>query len=96
MVNRMTEEQIQQEATRRVREKKGFYKDLTAWATVNVILIVVWLLTDRGGGHPWFLYPLCIWGAVIFIHYLRIFVFKQSPETQEIQKEADKIRREQI
>ena len=52
MVNRMTEEQIQQEATRRVREKKGFYKDLTAWATVNVILIVVWLLTDRGGGHP--------------------------------------------
>jgi len=90
----MSEEQIYEEARLRVKAKKDFYGHFTAWAIVNVILIVVWALTDLGG-YPWFLWPLCIWGIFVFVNYLRVFVFKQKSDRSAIEKEAEKIRKEQ-
>ena len=93
MVNQMTEEQIQEEAKLRVQAKRKFYGDFIGWASVNAVLIVIWALGDRG--YLWFLWPLCIWGVFILIHYLRVFVFKQKPESLDIQEEAEKIKKEQ-
>ena len=94
MAHQMTEEQIQGEARLRVKAKKGFWSSFGAWAAVNALLIIIWALTDFGG-YPWFVWPLCIWGFFVLLHYLRVFVFRQKPEIIEIQKEAEKIKREQ-
>jgi hypothetical protein len=94
MSNQMSEEQIYEEARIRVKAKKDFYGHLTAWAIVNVILIVVWALTDLGG-YPWFLWPLCIWGIFVFVNYLRVFVFKGISDRSAIEKEVERIKREQ-
>jgi hypothetical protein len=88
----MTEEQIQEEAKRRVKAKRDFYGNLGAWAIVNIVLIIVWSLTDYGG-YPWFLWPLCIWGFFVLVQFLRVFVFKQKPEALAIEEEAKKIKR---
>ena len=93
MASQIPEEQIYEEARKRVKAKKDFYGHLTAWAIVNVILIVVWTLTNLGG-YPWFLWPLCIWGIFVFVNYLRVFVFKQS-DRAAIEKEAEMIKKEQ-
>lgn len=90
----LSEEQIREEATKRVKAKKAFWSSFGVWATVNIVLIIIWSLTDYGG-YPWFLWPLCIWGFFVLIHFLQVYVFKQKIEVSEIEKEAENIRREQ-
>ena len=93
MVKQLSEEEIYDLARKRVKAKKDFYGNLGAWAIVNIILIVVWALTDVSG-YPWFLYPLCIWGAFVLIHFVQVFVFKQKSDRVAIEKEAEKIKGE--
>ena len=93
MATTMTDEQVYAEAKKRVKAKKDFYGHLGAWAVVNIILIIVWALSDRG--YPWFLWPLCIWGAFVLMNYLNTFVFGKQSDIGAIEKEAEKIKREQ-
>ncbi|MFC1965642.1 2TM domain-containing protein [Chloroflexota bacterium] len=94
MTTGMTEEQIYEEARLRVKEKKGFWGNFSTWAAINVMLIIIWALTDLGG-YPWFIWPLCIWGVFVLFHYLRVFVFARKSDRGAIEKEAEKIRMEQ-
>jgi len=94
MTTDMTEEKIYEEAKKRVKEKRDFWGHFGAWATVNIILIIVWALTDLGG-YPWFLWPLGIWGVFVLIHFLRVFVFERKSDVGAIEREVEKIKREQ-
>jgi len=94
MTNQLSEEKIYEEAKKRVKAKRDFWGNFGAWATVNIILVVVWALTDPGG-YPWFLWPLGIWGVFVLIHFLRVFVFERKSDVGAIEKEAEKIKREQ-
>jgi len=94
MTNQPSEEKIYEEAKLRVKEKKGFWGHFGAWASINIILIIIWALTDLGG-YPWFLWPLGIWGVFVLFHFLRVFVFERKSDTGAIEKEAEKIRKEQ-
>jgi len=94
MTTGMTEEQIYEEAKKRVKAKRDFWGHFGAWATVNIILVIVWALTDLGG-YPWFLWPLGIWGVFVLIHFLRVFVFERKTDIGAIEKEAERIKREQ-
>ena len=95
MAEQISEGEIYKEAKRRVKAKKDFYGHLGAWATVNVILIIVWSLTNSGG-YPWFLFPLCIWGVFVFINFLTVFVFERKSDIAAIEKEAEKIKRGRV
>jgi len=93
MAKQLSEEQIYEEAKQRVKEKKGFWGHFGAWAAINLILIIIWALGDRG--YPWFLWPLGIWGVFVLFHYLRVFVFERRTDRRAIEKEAERIRKEQ-
>ena len=92
MVKQMSEDEIYEEAKRRVKAKKGFYGNFTAWAIVNSILVIIWALS--GQGHPWFLWPLGIWGIFVLFNYLSVFVFEGKSDRSAVEKEAEKIRKE--
>ena len=94
MTQPMSEEEIYEEARKKVKAKKEFWGNFGSWAAVNIVLIVVWALTDFGG-YPWFLWPLCIWGVFILLHFLRTFVFPERGDRAAIEKEAEKIKRGQ-
>ncbi|MFX1536222.1 MAG: 2TM domain-containing protein [Promethearchaeota archaeon] len=94
-MNQLSEDQIREEATKRVKAKRKFWSSFGAWATVNIVLIIIWALTDYGG-YPWFLWPLCIWGFFVLLHFLQVYVFKQRIESREIDKEVENIKREQM
>lgn len=94
MANEMSEEEIYEEAKKRVKAKRDFYSHLGAWVLVNVVLVVIWALTDFGG-YPWFLWPLGIWGVFVLSHFVQTFVFKPKSDRGAIEKEAEKIRKEQ-
>jgi hypothetical protein len=90
----MSDEEIYEEAKKRVKSKKDFYRNLGSWAVVNVVLVVIWALS--GGGHPWFLWPLGIWGVFVLSHFLRVFVWERRSDRNAIEREAEKMRREQL
>ena len=94
MAAQISEEEVYEVAKKRVKEKKEFYGNFGAWVIVNAILVIVWSLTTPGG-YMWFLWPLCIWGFFILVHFIKAFVFQAKPEKAAIEKEAEKIRREQ-
>jgi len=94
MATGTSEEQIYEEARKRVKAKRGFWGSLIFYAVVNVICFLVWALGDRG--YPWFLWVLGPWGILIILpHYLRVFVFGGKSEKRAIEQEAERIKREQ-
>ena len=94
MTTGMSEEQIYEQAKKRVAAKKGFYLHLTVYICVNILLVLIWAFA-AGGGYPWFLWPLGMWGVFVFVDYLRVFVLEKKGDRAAIEKEADRIKREQ-
>lgn len=90
----MSENEIYELAKKRVEAKKGFYGNLGAWAVVNILLIIIWALTDYGG-YLWFLWPLCIWGFFVLVNFFNVFVWPRKSDKTAIDREAEKIRRDQ-
>jgi len=93
MSKQMTEEQLYEEASKKVKAKRGFYGGFATYLIVNAVLIVIWALS--GQGYMWFLWPLGIWGVFVLGDFLRVFVFGRKTDTGAIEKEAEKMRREQ-
>lgn len=94
MANQMSDEQIYEQARKRVEEKRGFYTHLTAYIIVNIMLILIWAFTTDGG-FPWFVFCVGGWGIGLLFHFLGVFVFGGKSDKGAIEKEAEKIRREQ-
>jgi len=94
MTKQMTEEQIYEQAKKRVEEKKGFFIHLTVYIVVNIMLVLIWAFA-AGGGFPWFIFPLGGWGIGILFHFLGVFVFERKSDRAAIEKEAERIRKEQ-
>ncbi|MFC2070789.1 2TM domain-containing protein [Chloroflexota bacterium] len=95
MVKQMSEEEIYEQAKKRVVAKKSFYSNLGSWAAVNIVLVIIWALTDSGG-YLWFLWPLCIWGFFVLLNFIQVFVFPGRSDKAAIEKEVEKIKREQV
>ena len=93
MAKEPSEEQIYEEASKRVKEKKRFYGGLVTYLIVNAVLVVIWALSGRG--YMWFLWPLGIWGVFVLGDYLRIFIFGKGSDQQAIEKEVEKMKRGQ-
>jgi hypothetical protein len=93
MSPQMTEEQIYEEARKRVEEKRGFFIHLAIYVVVNIFLAAIWWFT--GAGFPWFVFPLGGWAIGIIMHFLSVFVFNRLPDQAAIEKEAEKLRRRQ-
>jgi fatty acid desaturase len=103
MSTEMSEQEIYEEAKKRVKAKQGFYRHLGAYLAVNIVLIIIWALSggpaigsgDWTGG-KWFLWPLCIWGVFVVVNFLEVFVFKASirGERAAIEEEIKKMKKE--
>ena len=97
MASSMTEEQIYALAKKRAEAKRGFLVHLTVYLGVNTVLVLVWAFA-AGGGFPWFIFPILGWGIGVLSHFLGAFGPDRKSEgsgSAAIEKEAERIRREQ-
>ena len=94
MAKQMSEEEIYEEAKKRVKAKKDFYVHLAAYLCVNTFLIIIWAVTTSGV-FPWFVFPLGGWGIGLAFHFLDVFVLQRKLDRTAIEKEAQRIKREQ-
>ncbi|MFC1909322.1 2TM domain-containing protein [Chloroflexota bacterium] len=89
---KLSDEQVYEEARKRVKAKRDFWGNLIFYAVVNIICFLVWVLGDRA--YPWFLWVLGPWGVLVILHYLRVFVLAGKSERSAIEKEVERIKRE--
>jgi len=83
-------------AEKRAEAKLGFYKSLTTYLGVNLVLFFIDLFTSPGKW--WFYWPLLGWGIGVFFHFLKIFVtgglraerVKEGMIRKELEKEGKK------
>jgi len=93
MASQDPEEATRRLARRRV-ERKGFLIHLLAWAAVNLALVGIWRGT--GGGFPWFLFPLGIWGIVLLLHFLAVSFLLERRQESAIRRTAIELEIEKI
>ncbi len=63
-----------EEAKRRVKELKDFYRNLMTYVAVNILLIVINLITSPD--RLWFFWVTIFWGIGIVLHASRVFILK--------------------
>ena len=92
MSKKMSEAEIREIATKRVRARKGFYSHLTAYIIVNLMLIAIWYFT--GAGYFWPMWVILFWGIGLVFNAVAVFSQRDiSWETREIEKEVEKIKK---
>jgi class 3 adenylate cyclase len=74
-------------AIRRIRAKRGFGLHATIYVVVNMFLMAVWALADRG--YFWPVWPILGWGVALGIHYWAVF-FRRPISQDEIRREMEK------
>lgn len=78
------EELAYQKATKRVKELKGFYGNLTSYCLVISFLAVLNLITSPE--YLWFLWPMLGWGIGIAAHAANTFGIGRDWEEKKIRE----------
>ena len=77
MTSGMSDEQIYEQAKKRVEAKKGFFTHFIVYIVVNIMLALIWAFA-AGGGFPWCIIVLGGWGVGVLFHFLGVFVFEKN------------------
>ena len=72
----MNEQPTGDEAKQKAQAIKGFYRHLTVYVLVNILLFVVNVLTSRGSW--WFYWPLLGWAIGVIAHGLTVFLGRRD------------------
>ncbi len=94
MAAQMSEEEVYELAKKRVKAKRDFYVHLVVYVVVNIMLVIIWAF-PAGRGYPWFWWVIGGWGIGVLFNFLDVFVWQRGGDNGAIEKEAEKIRREQ-
>jgi len=94
MPAQMSEEEVYEVAKKRVKAKRDFYTHLVIYVIVNIMLVIIWAF-PAGRGYPWFLWVIGGWGIGVLFNFLDVFVWQRGGDKGAIEKEVEKIRREQ-
>jgi tellurite resistance protein TehA-like permease len=63
-----------EEARKRVKELKEFYRSFFTYIAINIILIIINLVTSPD--NLWFYWVTIFWGIGIVLHAANVFIFK--------------------
>lgn len=81
-------------ASRRVKELKEFYGNLTSYGIVIPFLAILNLMTAPG--YLWFLWPMLGWGIGITFHAINVFGIGKSWEEKKIKELMEKEEKSKI
>jgi hypothetical protein len=92
MSKKMSDDEIRDLATHRVRRRRGFYSHLTAYILVNLMLVAIWYFTGRG--YFWPGWVMLFWGIGLVFNGVAVFAKGDiGSERRAIEKEIEKIKK---
>ncbi len=77
----MTPEDQYRLAKKKVKQKKGFFKHLSAYLAVGSFFFALNMITDPFD--IWFVFPMLPWSVGLIIHYFNTFGFPGGALTDE-------------
>ncbi|MAT97442.1 MAG: hypothetical protein CL608_09895 [Anaerolineaceae bacterium] len=86
----MNNQEVYKRARKRAEAKVKFYRHLTIYIAVNILLIIINVSTSTE--YLWFIWPLMGWGLAVVLHALRVFAFPSESGVTErmIEKEMER------
>jgi len=92
MSKKMSDDEIRELATHRVRRRRGFYSHLVAYVLVNLMLVAIWYFTGRG--YFWPGWVMLFWGIGLVFNGVAVFAKGDiGSERAAIEKEIEKIKK---
>jgi uncharacterized membrane protein len=92
MSKKMSDDEIREIATRRVRRRRGFYWHLSVYIIINLMLLAIWYFTGRG--YFWPGWVLLGWGIALVFNAVAVFTKGDiGSERAAIEKEIEKIKK---
>jgi hypothetical protein len=94
MPKKMSDDEIREIATKRVRARRGFYWNLTAYVVINLFLIGIWYFTSGPHSYFWPGWVLGGWGIGVIFNAVAAFGKADMwSEREAIDKEVEKIKK---
>jgi hypothetical protein len=87
----VNDEDVEKLARKRVQMKRGYVIHLLLYASVNLMLVIIWNVTGRG--YPWFLWPLAGWGIGIIANTIVVAMELLAPEEKAVARELRRLHR---
>ena len=84
-----TEEDLREQAVKRLNKKRDFRTHLLMYVLVNAMLVVIWAVTNTG--FFWPIFPILGWGIGVAANAWDVYGRKPITE-DEIRREADRLR----
>ncbi|PWW28563.1 MULTISPECIES: 2TM domain-containing protein [unclassified Chryseobacterium] len=81
-------------ASRRVKDLKEFYGNLTSYCIIIPFLAILNIVTAHG--YLWFLWPALGWGVGIAFHAISVFGIGKSWEERKIRELMEKDEKQKI
>ena len=81
----MKEQELREQAIKRLEEKREFRQHLAIYLLVNAALSAIWYFTNSGG-YFWPIWPMFGWGIGIVAHAYQAYGMKPIAE-RDIQRE---------
>ena len=75
-------------AIKRLQNRRDFWTHVTAYAVVNGVIVVLWLVLS-GGGLFWPMFPLLGWGIGLFFH--GVDVYRRPLSEDRIRQEMTRV-----
>ncbi|HEX7363767.1 MAG TPA: 2TM domain-containing protein [Dehalococcoidia bacterium] len=92
MPKKMTDDEIREIATKRVRARRGFFWHVIVYVVVNLFLIGIWYFT--GKGYFWPGWVLGGWGIGLIFNAIAAFGRDDIwSEREAVDKEVEKIKK---
>jgi hypothetical protein len=92
MSKKMSDDEIRELATHRVRRRRGFYSHLVAYILVNLMLVAIWYFTGRS--YFWPGWVMLFWGIGLVFNGVAVFAKGDiGSERAAIEKEIEKIKK---
>jgi hypothetical protein len=84
-----SEEQLREQAVKRLNKKRDFRTHLLMYVLVNAMLVVIWAVTDSD--FFWPIFPILGWGIGVAANAWDVYGRKPITE-DEIRRESDRLR----
>lgn len=85
--------EAERRAARRVKFIQGFYWHLGLFIILNVLINCAYVfdsLASGGWHYPWIVWPVIVTCAVLFCHFLAVFVFWEGYRLRQIERELQR------